>query len=61
MTDATGTHVDSQLPEVRQPIRRDAIERVGVVDGIDNTDDMGFADFEFEMRTVLRRAYSTCA
>jgi hypothetical protein len=46
-------HINTQLPEMREPVRRYSVERVGVVNSIDNTDDMSLADLRLKMSAVV--------
>jgi len=41
------TDVDTELTEIRKPVDGDSIERVRVVDGVDDANDVGLADLEF--------------
>lgn len=45
--------VDAELAEVGEPVGGDAVERVWVVDGVDDADDVGFAAFGFEVLFIL--------
>ena len=41
------TDINAKLTEIREPVHGDSIKRVGVVDCVDDANDVGLADFEF--------------
>lgn len=53
--------VDAELAEVGKPVGGDAVERVWVVDGVDDADDVGFAAFCFEVLFILGAGCAQCA
>jgi hypothetical protein len=53
VADENHRHVDAEGAEIREPIGGDSGEGVGIVDCIDDTEDMGLADFRVKMLTVI--------
>lgn len=53
------SHIDTKLPEVGQPVCRNAIERIRVVDRVHDTYDMCLAYLGFEVLSILRASCAT--
>lgn len=60
MRERGGYYVDTKLAEVGKPVGGYAVERIRVVDGINDTNDVCFSDFGLEVWAVLGSCWSVC-
>lgn len=47
------SYVDAEGTKVWKPVCSEAVERVGIVDGVDHTDDVSFSDFGLEVGSMV--------
>ena len=47
------THIHAELTEVRQPICRDPVKRIWIVNRVHDTNDVGLSNFGLEVGSIL--------